>query len=144
ERFDLRRLMDWRETIRETARQHGYAQTRWHTFKRLDSVAARHERLPVADDGLYGYQLGVGMSARSSIGHTLYRNHGRMATYMQRVEAGASPVEEYIPLDAEDLKTQFIARSLGDGKGLDTGAYERVFDSDFRADFAATLEQLGS
>lgn len=143
ERFDLRRLMDWREVVRETAAQYGFTQTRWHTFKRLDSVAAQHERLPVADRDLKGYQLGVGMSARSSIGHTLYRNHSKLTTYMERVESGRGPVEEYIPLNKEDLKTQFIARTLGDGKGLDTGEYEQVFDSDIRSDFASTLDELG-
>ena len=144
ERFDLQRLLGWRELVRETAARLGYTQTRWHTFKRMDSVAARHERLPVADRDLKGYQLGVGMSARSSIGHTLYRNHSKLATYMERVEAGLSPVEEYIPLGIEDLKTQFIARTLGDGKGLDTGEYREVFHGDIRADFADVFGELAA
>jgi oxygen-independent coproporphyrinogen-3 oxidase len=143
ERFDLQRLMGWRELVKETARQHGYTQTRWHTFKKLDSVAARHERLPVSGDDMKGYQLGVGMSARSSLGHTLYRNHGKLQTYIERIEKGVSPVEEYIPLNLEDLKTQFIARNLGDGKGLALAEYQRVFDSDFQEDFASTLHRLG-
>lgn len=144
ERFDLARLMAWREAVRETAARHGFTQTRWHTFKKLDSIAARHERLPVSDDGdMRGYQLGVGMSARSSLGHTLYRNHTKLKTYMERVEAGASPVEEHIPLDGQDLRTQFVARSLGDGKSLDTGDYVRVFDSEFQSDFDETLDRLG-
>jgi oxygen-independent coproporphyrinogen-3 oxidase len=142
ERFDLQRLMDWREVVRETAAHYGYTQTRWHTFKRVDSVAARHERLPVADRQLKGYQLGVGMSARSSIGHTLYRNHSKLATYLERVESGLSPVEEYIPLGPDDLKTQFIARTLGDGKGLDSGEYAQVFSSDIRGDFRTVMDDL--
>jgi oxygen-independent coproporphyrinogen-3 oxidase len=142
ERFDLQRLMDWRQVVRETAESHGFTQTRWHTFKRLDSVASRHERLPVADRSMNGYQLGVGMSARSSIGHTLYRNHARMGTYMERIESGVSPVEEYIPLGVEDLKTQFIARTLGDGKGLDRVEYEQVFHSDIGEDFVGIMERL--
>ena len=104
ERFTLSRLMAWREFVRNTAAQHGFTQTRWHTFKRLDSIAARHERLPVSGQDLKGYQLGVGMSARSSLGHTLYRNHSKLNTYMERVEAGDSPVEEHIPLNVDDLK----------------------------------------
>jgi oxygen-independent coproporphyrinogen-3 oxidase len=142
ERFDLQRLMEWRDVVRETAALHGFTQTRWHTFKRLDTVAATHDRLPVADRDLKGYQLGVGMSARSSIGHTLYRNHSKMGTYMERVEAGVSPVEEYIPLGKDDLKTQFIARTLGDGKGLDTAEYEQVFQSDIRQDFGGMVDKL--
>jgi len=142
ERFDLARLMAWREYIKDVAAQHGFTQTRWHTFKRLDSIAARHERLPVAGDDLAGYQLGVGMSARSSLGHTLYRNHSMLNTYMERVEAGISPVQEHIPLNRDDLKTQFIARTLGDGGGLSTVAYQSVFGSSFFEDFAQTLERL--
>jgi len=142
ERFDLPRLIAWREFVRDTAAQHGFTQTRWHTFKRLDSIAARHERLPVAGEDLSAYQLGVGMSARSSLGHTLYRNHSKLGTYMERIEAGISPVEEHIPLNREDLKTQFIARTLGDGKGLSVAAYESVFGTAFQHDFAATLERL--
>ncbi len=143
ERFDLPRLMDWRFAVKETAAGFGYTQTRWHTFKKLDSIAARHERLPVSGDDMVAYQLGVGMSARSSLGHTLYRNHTKLNTYMERVEAGVSPVEEYIPLGGEDLRTQFIARNLGDGKGLDTREYARVFGSEFQADFGQTLDRLG-
>ncbi|MEM1111210.1 MAG: coproporphyrinogen-III oxidase family protein [Pseudomonadota bacterium] len=143
ERFDLQGLMAWRETVKDTAAQWGYTQTRWHTFKKLDSVAARHERLPIAGDDMSGNQLGVGMSARSSLGHTLYRNHSKMNTYQQRVEEGHSPVEEHIPLGPEDLRTQFIARSLGDGKGLDANEYTRVFGSEFDADFNEVVGQLG-
>ena len=32
------------------------------------------------------------------------------------MEAGESPVQEHIPLNREDLQTQFIARTIGDGK----------------------------
>jgi len=142
ERFDLPGLMAWREFVRDTAAQHGFTQTRWHTFKRLDSIAARHERLPVSGKDLAAYQLGVGMSARSSLGHTLYRNHSKLNTYMERVESGASPVEEHIPLNRDDLKTQFIARTLGDGRGLSASAYQSVFGSSFYSDFEETLDRL--
>jgi oxygen-independent coproporphyrinogen-3 oxidase len=143
ERFDLVRLMAWRTFIRDTAAQHGYTQTRWHTFKRMDSIAAQHDRLPVAGQDMKGYQLGVGMSARSSLGHTLYRNHSKFNTYMERVEAGVSPVEEHIPLNRDDLKTQFIARTLGDGGGLSNPAYQSVFGASFFDDFAETIDRLG-
>lgn len=142
ERFDLPRLMGWRNFIRDTAAQHGFTQTRWHTFKRLDSIAAQHERLPVSGENLSAYQLGVGMAARSSLGHTLYRNHSKLNTYMERVEAGISPVEEHIPLNREDLKTQFIARTLGDGQGLSVTAYQSIFGDSFYNDFAENLDRL--
>lgn len=142
ERFDLAGLMAWREFVRDTAASHGFSQTRWHTFKRLDSIAARHERLPVSGDDLSAYQLGIGMSARSSLGHTLYRNNSKLNTYIQRIQAGESPVQEHISLNRDDLKTQFIARTLGDGKGLSGSAYQQVFGSAFHDDFAPTLERL--
>ena len=61
---------------------------------------------------------------------------------MERIESGVSPVEEYIPLGVEDLKTQFIARTLGDGKGLDRVEYEQVFHSDIGEDFVGIMERL--
>jgi oxygen-independent coproporphyrinogen-3 oxidase len=143
ERFDLVRLMRWRQFIRDTAERFGYTQTRWHTFKRLDTVAARHERLPVSDADMKAYQLGIGMSARSSLGHVVYRNHKGLKTYMERIEAGQSPVEDHIPLNQDDLKTQFIARTLGDGKGLVFSDYEQTFGQSFETDFHATLQRLG-
>lgn len=142
ERFDLTSLMNWRRFVRDTAAQHGFTQTRWHTFKRMDSIAARHERLPVSGEDLAAYQFGVGMSARSSLGHTLYRNNSKLNTYIERVEAGVSPVEEHIPLDREDLKTQFIARTLGDGNGLSAAQYQAIFGTSFSSDFAETLDRL--
>lgn len=142
ERFDVQRLMRWRDAVRTTAKSFGYTQTRWHTFKRLDSIAARHERLPVSGDDMRGYQLGIGMSARSSLGHTTYRNHRNLTSYVKRIEAGESPVEEHIALGPADLRTQFIARTLGDGKGLDPAHYASSFGTRFEDDFAATLERL--
>ena len=39
DRFDLARLMRWRAFVKRSAAELGYTQTRWHTFKRLDTVA---------------------------------------------------------------------------------------------------------
>lgn len=52
-------------------------------------------------------------------------------------------MEEHIPLNQDDLKTQFIARTLGDGKGLVFSDYEQTFGQSFDADFHATLQRLG-
>jgi oxygen-independent coproporphyrinogen-3 oxidase len=134
--------MRWRAFLRDTAQDLGFTQTRWHTFKRLDTVAARHERLPTSGADLRGYQFGIGLSARSSLGHTVYRNHRGLNTYIERVEAGESPVEELIRLTADDLKTQFIARTLGDGKTLRLGDYADTFGRSLREDFGQTLERL--
>jgi len=117
-------------------------QTRWHTFKRLDSSAARHERLPCWDDDMKGYQLGIGMSARSHLGHAEYRNHSKLKIYMDRIEAGMSPVEEVFELKDSDLKTQFIARSLGDGIALEFARHESVFGTSFLTDYAEEVDRL--
>lgn len=144
ERFNLEKLMHWRAHIKQTAQSLGYTQTRWHTFKKLDSIAARHERLPVSGADLKGYQFGIGLSARSSLGHSVYRNHRGLSTYMTRVGSGQSPVEEVFHLKQDDLKTQYITRTLGDGKGLDFDDYGRTFSRSFEEDFGDTLTRLQS
>lgn len=142
ERFDLAGLIRWRSFVRDTANEFGYTQTRWHTFKKMDSIAANHQRLPVSGSDMRGYQLGIGMSARSSLGHVVYRNHKGMNTYMERIESGRSPVEELISLQDDDLKTQYIARTLGDGNPLLFDNYEATFGTPFVADFHNTLLRL--
>jgi oxygen-independent coproporphyrinogen-3 oxidase len=142
ERFDLARLMRWRAFVRHTAEKLGYTQTRWHTFKRMDSPARRHEWLPTYDRTMAGFQLGVGMSARSSLGHTLYRNHDRFDPYLTRVERGQSPVEQIFPMAEADRQTVFVARSLGDGRSLDRRAYAATFGRSLDQDYAEVLGRL--
>jgi len=142
ERLDLLHLLRWRAFVGRATAELGYTQTRWHTFKRLDSIAARHERAACFDAQMQGYQLGIGMSARSHLGTTIYRNHEGMHEYMRRVEAGASPVEQVFRLGGQDLQTQFIARSLGDGKPLERRAYEQAFQRPVEADYGAVLARL--
>lgn len=142
ERFSLPRLMRWRAFIRDVARDLGYTQTRWHTFKRLDTIAVRHERLPTSGDDLRGFQFGIGLSARSSLGHTVYRNHRGRTTWLQRVESGQSPVEELIHLGPEDLQTMFIARTLGDGRPLRFADYASTFGTSLMDDHGKTVERL--
>ena len=143
EPFDLARLMAWRAFVKESAESLGYAQTRWHTFKRLDSIAATHERMPSFDEkSLRGFQLGVGMSARSNLGHAVYRNHPVHDVYIERIERGESPVEEVFRFDEDDRKTQFVARSLGDGKPLVHSAYQSAFGRAFDDDFGDVLDRL--
>jgi oxygen-independent coproporphyrinogen III oxidase len=142
ERLDLLHLLRWRSFVRSLTAELGFTQTRWHTFKRLGSIAARHERVACFDADMQGYQLGIGMSARSHLRTTIYRNHDRIGEYVRRVEAGKSPVEEVFRLGAEDLRTQFIARSLGDGKRLERSAYERAFGRPIDGDYGAVLGRL--
>jgi oxygen-independent coproporphyrinogen-3 oxidase len=142
ERFDIARLMRWRAFAAHCAGELGYTQTRWHTFKRLDSSARAHQRLPTADRSMAGFQLGVGMSARSTLGYMMYRNHDRLDPYMERVESGRSPVEQIFPLAEEDRKTQFVARSLGDGGSLDRGLYLETFGRRVEDDYGEIVDRL--
>jgi oxygen-independent coproporphyrinogen-3 oxidase len=144
ERFDLAGLMRWRSFVKRSAEDLGYTQTRWHTFKRLQTAARRHEQLPFFDESMSGYQLGVGTSARSHLGHTVYRNHERLDVYLDRVERHLSPVEHVFPLGEEDRMTQFIARTLGDGRTLVRWQYESTFGRRIDDDFGQLLARLTS
>src|SRR5438876_942841 len=84
--------------------------------KVLDTIARRHEFERDFDDQLSGRQLGVGLSARSHLGRAIYRNHEVHDTYIARIERDESPVQERFDFEEDDSMTQFIARSLGDGR----------------------------
>lgn len=142
DRLDVRRLMRWRALIEQTTASLGYTQVRWHTFKRLDTPARLHTRLPCFDAPRGGFQFGAGMSARSHLGHTIYRNHFQMNEYMDRIEAGSSPVQQVFVLGEEDRRTQFIGRSLGDGGTLDRHAYAAAFGSPVEEHYGGVLESL--
>ena len=142
EPFDLGQLMAWRAFVKAAAESLGYTQTRWHTFKRMDSVAVTHERMPCFDESLRGFQLGVGMSARSHLGHAVYRNHPAHDAYIERIERGTSPVEEVFRFDDDDRRTQFVARSLGDGNPLVRSEYEGTFGRSVDDDFGEVLDRL--
>ncbi|MGQ0635974.1 MAG: coproporphyrinogen-III oxidase family protein [Planctomycetaceae bacterium] len=142
ERLELERLVRWRLVVMQTAADLGFTQTRWHTFKRLDTIASRHKRAPHHDHSGNGYQLGIGMSARSHLGATVYRNHERIPKYLERIEAGRSPVEHVIRLGDDDCRTLYVAHTLGDGKPLDSADYERVFGNSIDDDFGEPLFRL--
>jgi oxygen-independent coproporphyrinogen-3 oxidase len=136
------RLMRWRAFVKATAEEFGYTQTRWHTFKRLDGPAARHERAPEHTRESLGYQLGIGMSARSHLGKTIYRNHRSFRTYVERIEAGESPVEDLYTLGDEDRRIIHVARSIGDGLPLDAAVYEAAFGTTIEEDYGEILARL--
>jgi len=140
--LSVNKLIRWRETVRETAAELGFAQVRWHTFKRLDALSMSHERAPCNTPEGYGYQLGIGLSARSHIGRTVYRNIRGFEGYLGRVEAGESPVEDIFTLDEVGRKTQYVARSLGDGHHLDQATYQAAFGVTLEQDYGPLLERL--
>jgi oxygen-independent coproporphyrinogen-3 oxidase len=142
ERLDLAHLLRWRQFVGDAAGALGFAQTRWHTWKRLETIAARHERAPSFDQRVQGHQLGVGMSARSHLRRTVYRNAERIGEYLRRVEAGESPVEHVYRLREVDLRTQFVSRSLGDGRKLERAAYAHAFGHPLESDYGDVLARL--
>ena len=142
EQLELQRIIRWRQFVKGVADDCGFVQTRWHTFKRMDTIASRHERAAHHKGDGQGYQFGAGMSARSHLGLSVYRNHANINAYIERVEAGQSPVEEVFPLETEDRKTQFIGRSLGDGKPLEYAAYASSFGATIEQDFGPVLDRL--
>jgi oxygen-independent coproporphyrinogen-3 oxidase len=142
ERLVLERLVRWRAYVRDAALGLGLVQTRWHTFKRPTGSAQRHRRAPHFSDDGQGYQLGVGVSARSQIGAVVYRNHDKLDAWLARVESDESPVEEVFPLDRADRQAQLVARSLGDGQALSRARYEAAFGEPIEVAMGDTITRL--
>jgi coproporphyrinogen III oxidase-like Fe-S oxidoreductase len=65
-----------------------------------------------------------------------------MPQYLERVEAGRSPVEHSIPLGEDDRRTQYMTSTIGDGKALDRADYEQVFGNALEDDFGDPLGRL--
>ena len=143
EQLFLARLVRWRGFVEATAESVGFVQTRWHTFRRADCSTAAQARAESFEDlTSLGEQFSAGLSARSRLADTIYRNHRGFSTYVERVERGESPVEEVFPLSEDGLKTRFLASSIGDGKPLRRMEYEARFACSFDDDFEAPLRRL--
>jgi oxygen-independent coproporphyrinogen-3 oxidase len=139
ERLDIERVIRWRSFVTAAAAECGFDQTRCYQFTR-SGASARSRRAPAPP--FAGYQLGVGMSARSQLGSAVYRNHDRLATYLERVEGAQSPVDSVFEMSVDDRKTQFIATYLGNGRALERAAYHSAFGIGIDEDFQPTLERL--
>jgi oxygen-independent coproporphyrinogen-3 oxidase len=142
DRLDLAALVRWRSVVRAATRELGYTQTRWHTFVAPHGRTSAYDRAPCVDGFGAGRQLGVGMSAVSHLGVTVYRNAEGFDTYVRRIESGESPVDGVFALGADDHRTLFIARSLGDGRALDRAAYAAHFGRPIEDDFGPLLGRL--
>jgi len=142
ERLDILRMARWRAIVKRTADESGFEQKRWHTFRRANSALKGAGSEGVGIPGLSGEQLGIGLSARSKFGKSIYRNHPDLAVYLARVEANASPVEEVFPLGVQDQKLRYLAASLGDGLPLSRGDYRSNFECEVETDFGEALRKL--
>jgi oxygen-independent coproporphyrinogen-3 oxidase len=143
ERLDLAHLVRWRVTVAATARELGFIPKRWHTFHRRAVDGPVGEVVRRFDDVTgHGNQLGVGMSARSRLDRTVFRNHPHFDTYLERVESGRSPVEEMFALSDHERKLRFLTLTLGDGKALHVDAYRQEFGCSLESDFAEPLARL--
>lgn len=142
ERLDLQRLVRWRSTIRAHAARHGFVPTRWHTFKRCDSLTAADVAGRYRDNTGQGDQFGVGCSARSRLSNVVYRNQSRYDKYLDRIERCESPVEEAFELGPADRRVRYVALTLGDGEPLCRDAYARELGSELDDDYAALLDAL--
>jgi oxygen-independent coproporphyrinogen-3 oxidase len=141
-RLDLARVVRWRETAREVAEACGFRQTRWHTFQRREPATAADAARRFRDDTSWGNQYGVGVSARSRIDGTIYRNRKQYGDYLAQVERGESPVDEVRELDPGERRLRYLTLTLGDGRPLQRAEYERAFGTRFDLDFARPLAKL--
>ena len=113
--------------VRDATARLGLVQTRWHTFKRPTELAIKHRRAPHFTDSGRGYQLGIGVSARSQLdtvdgvaymtwdetsGWTLYNMLGRVRALGIRIPA------EYALLVAERIAAalEHAFRAASDGR----------------------------
>lgn len=143
EQLDLARLVRWRAFVKHVAAEAGFLQSRWHSFRRPPSDDPVNQRaIQFEDLTSVGNQFSIGLSARSRLNSTVYRNHSEMIPYLDCIENGRSSVEEVFPLANEARKTRFIALSLGDGKPLDRAAYEAEFGEPFELEFGEPLHRL--
>ncbi len=137
DQLDLGRLVAWRAFVQKTAADLGFVQKTWHRFERPAEPASRYE-----DKTGAGNQFSIGLSARSRLGPTIFRNHASMPVYIERIENNRSPVEEVFQLHEEDRKIRFVAQSLGVGKPLVRQAYQQAFARNFDDDFGEPLKRM--
>lgn len=142
DRLDALALVRWREIARAVAEANGFRQTRWHTFRRESPATAAAAATRFRDETGWGHQIGIGMSARSRLGNVVFRNHLRQTNYLDRIEAGRSPVESIRVLDALEQRLRFVTLTLGDGEPLDRHAYRQSFATDVDDDFSEPLRRL--
>jgi oxygen-independent coproporphyrinogen III oxidase len=143
EQLELARLVRWRALVAHTASGLGFVQTRAHTFRREHGTTEAQQRAGRFQDVTgYGEQFSIGLSARSRLRDVIYRNQRGFFPYIESVERGESPVQDVFPLGDDELKTRFLAKTLGDRLALERPEYEEQLGSSFDDDFGTTLQRL--
>jgi oxygen-independent coproporphyrinogen-3 oxidase len=105
-------------------------------------VASTFGRAPCVDGSGPGRQLGVGVSAVSHLGGTVYRNASQMDEYLAGVERGESPVEGTFALDDADRRTLLLVRTLGDGRPLARASWIEAFGHEIEDDLGPLIGAL--
>jgi oxygen-independent coproporphyrinogen-3 oxidase len=142
ERLDLERTLRWRSFVTDVARELGFRQEHPFSFERGGAAAALAGDRVTGDAPAPISEYGIGMSARSQLGHAAYRNHENFGAYLERVERGESPVESVFELSDRHRKTQLLATTLADGKPLSRAVYEHAFGAPIEQDFPELLPRL--
>jgi oxygen-independent coproporphyrinogen-3 oxidase len=142
ERLTSARLVRWRELVRDVGAEHGFHQTRWHTLKRTRPDTAAEATARFRDVTGWGNQYSVGMSARSRLEDVIYRNHKSIDGWLERVEAGRSPVEELKQLDEFERQLRYVTLTLGDGNRLERDGFERTFGRQIEDQFGEPIARL--
>lgn len=145
EQLDLKSLIRWRSRIRQAASEQDFEPIRWHTFRRRQPRAAASDAsLRHSDVTGQGNQFSCGISARSRLDNTVYRNHSNYDTYLERIEQGQSPVEETKTLSPTEQRLRFLALTIGDGRTLVHDEYQEQFGTEFLGDFSQAAEKLAA
>ncbi len=121
----------------------------------LDHFAVAEDQLAVAQRsrGLHrnfmGYttladvdMIGLGMSAISEVGGVYWQAETKLATWMQRVEAGESTVKRGWVMSDEDRLRRHVVNAIMCNLHLDIPAVERRFGVDFAEHFGQALLEL--
>lgn len=142
--IELPSLMRWRRCIERTMAGLGYEPFRWHMYRRRDLPVSGHHRAPGLNGFGSGAELGIGASAYSHLGETIYRNSADPRQYRSCIEGQSSPVVEVFPFSDEDRRCLFVAQTIGDRQPLRLRDYEQGFGRRFEEDFAPALSRLSA
>ena len=124
------------------AQRLGFQPTRWHTFTRRAPATAANVVRRFRDVTGQGEQFSAGISARSRLNHTVFRNHSAYDEYLHCIEHGESPVAETVELSLDDRRVRYLALTLGDGYPLSREAYSLTLGRDLDADHGDLLRTL--